>query len=412
MRIPMNGRKVYLTMRRWILVLVLLLFTVTPAHGRTAPQKKARPQSPAPQAQTKETQNQEEPYKAYVVMEGSTGKILEGANTHLRWPPASITKLMIALLVMEKLSANEIKLTDTITASRDASKMGGSQVFIKEGETFTLEELMKAMLVASANDAAYAIAEFIAGSKDKCVDLMNEKAKALNMADTEFRSVHGLPPSKGEEEDLTSPEDLATLARHLVKHRKLLEWTSARSEPFRDSTLVMINHNKLLGKMSSIDGLKTGFYRKCGYNIVATAKKGDLRLIVVVMGSPAAKVRDEMVEEKVKKYLPLYEMVPIVKKGETIDRQIVLTEATQRKLKGVASDGFSYPVLIKKKSSIKKEINLPEKVGGEIKQGQKLGELVVKLDEEVIGKVDIVSPTAIPKAGFFSRWLRKLGISL
>jgi len=268
------------------------------------------------------------------------------------------------------------------------------------------------MLVASANDAAYAIAEFIAGSKDKCVDLMNEKAKALNMADTEFRSVHGLPPSKGEEEDLTSPEDLATLARHLVKHRKLLEWTSARSEPFRDSTLVMINHNKLLGKMSSIDGLKTGFYRKCGYNIVATAKKGDLRLIVVVMGSPAAKVRDEMVEEKVKKYLPLYEMVPIVKKGETIDRQIVLTEATQRKLKGIASDGFSYPVLIKKKSSIKKEINLPEKVGGEIKQGQKLGELVVKLDEEVIGKVDIVSPTAIPKAGFFSRWLRKLGISL
>ena len=412
MRIPMNGRKVYLTMRRWILVLVLLLFTVTPAHGRTAPQKKARPQSPAPQAQTKETQNQEEPYKAYVVMEGSTGKILEGANTHLRWPPASITKLMIALLVMEKLSANEIKLTDTITASRDASKMGGSQVFIKEGETFTLEELMKAMLVASANDAAYAIAEFIAGSKDKCVDLMNEKARALNMADTEFRSVHGLPPSKGEEEDLTSPEDLATLARHLVKHRKLLEWTSARSEPFRDSTLVMINHNKLLGKMSSIDGLKTGFYRKCGYNIVATAKKGDLRLIVVVMGSPAAKVRDEMVEEKVKKYLPLYEMVPIVKKGETIDRQIVLTEATQRKLKGIASDGFSYPVLIKMKSSIKKEINLPEKVGGEIKQGQKLGELVVKLDEEVIGKVDIVSPTAIPKAGFFSRWLRKLGISL
>ena len=399
-------------MRRWILVLVLLLFTVTPAHGRTAPQKKARPQSPAPQAQTKETQNQEEPYKAYVVMEGSTGKILEGANTHLRWPPASITKLMIALLVMEKLSANEIKLTDTITASRDASKMGGSQVFIKEGETFTLEELMKAMLVASANDAAYAIAEFIAGSKDKCVDLMNEKARALNMADTEFRSVHGLPPSKGEEEDLTSPEDLATLARHLVKHRKLLEWTSARSEPFRDSTLVMINHNKLLGKMSSIDGLKTGFYRKCGYNIVATAKKGDLRLIVVVMGSPAAKVRDEMVEEKVKKYLPLYEMVPIVKKGETIDRQIVLTEATQRKLKGIASDGFSYPVLIKMKSSIKKEINLPEKVGGEIKQGQKLGELVVKLDEEVIGKVDIVSPTAIPKAGFFSRWLRKLGISL
>jgi D-alanyl-D-alanine carboxypeptidase (penicillin-binding protein 5/6) len=312
---------------------------------------------------------------------------------------------------MEKLASNEIKLTDPVTASQDAMKMGGSQVFLKEGENFTLEELMKAMLIASANDAAYAIAEFIAGSKDQCIDLMNKKAKALKMNDTEFRSVHGLPPSKAEEEDLTSPEDLATLARHLLKHGKLLEWTSARSAPFRDSTLIMLNHNKLLGKMSSIDGLKTGFYKKSGYNIVATAKKGDLRLIVVVMGSSTAKTRDEIVEEKVKKYLPLYEMVPIIKKGEMVDRDIVLTEATQRKMKGVTSDGFSYPLLIKKKSAVKKEINLPEKINGEIKQGQKLGELVVKLEEEVIGKVDIISPATIPKAGFFTRLLRKVGIS-
>jgi len=399
-------------MRKWILVLVLLLFAVSLAHGRTAPQKRARTQTPAPQTQANETRDQEEPYKAYVVMEASTGKVLEGANTHLRWPPASITKLMLSLLVMEKLSANEIKLTDTITVSRDASKMGGSQVFLGEGETFTLEELMKAMLIASANDAAYAIAEFIAGSKDQCVGLMNKKARALNMTDTEFRSVHGLPPSKGEEEDLTSAEDLATLARHLVKHRKLLEWTSARSEPFRDETLIMLNHNKLLGRMPSVDGLKTGYYRKSGYNIVATAKKGDFRLIVVVMGSSTIKARDDVVEEKVKAYLPLYEMVSIIKKGETIDREIVLTEATQRKLKGVASDGFSYPLLIRKKSAVKKEIHLPEKVSGEIKQGQKLGELVVTLDEEVVGKVDIVSPASIPKAGFFTRLLRKFGINL
>ena len=399
-------------MKRWILVLALLLFAVSSAYGRTAPQKKARAQTPASQNQAKEPGDLEEPYKAYVVMEASTGKILEGANTHLRWPPASITKLMLSLLVMEKLSANEIKLTDTITASRDASKMGGSQVFLKEGETFTLEELMKAMMIASANDAAYSIAEFIAGSKDKCVDLMNEKAKALNMKDTEFRSVHGLPPSKGEEEDLTSPEDLATLARHLLKYRKLLEWTSARSEPFRDSTLIMVNHNKLLGRMSSMDGLKTGFYKKSGYNIVATVKKADLRLIVVVMGSPTGKVRDDIVEEKVKKYLPLYEMVPIIKKGETVDREIVLTEATQKKMKGVTADGFSYPMLIKKKSAVKKENNLPEKVSGEIKEGQKLGELVIKLEEEVIGKVDIVAPTTIPRAGFFTRLLRRFGITL
>ena len=408
----MDKGEVVLRMRKWILVLVLLLFAVTPAHGRTSADKKSRSRTQASQTQAKEVRDSEKPYEAYIVMEASTGKVLEGDNTHLRWPPASITKLMIALLVMEKISTNEIKLTDKVTASRDAMNMGGSQVFIKEGETFTLEELMKAMLIASANDAAYAIAEFIAGSKDRCVDLMNEKAKALNMTDTEFRSVHGLPPSKGEEEDLTSPEDLATLARHLLKYPKLVEWTSARTEPFRDETLIMVNHNKLLGRMSSVDGLKTGYYRKSGYNIVATARKGDLRLIVVVLGSPTAKARDDVVEEKVKKYLPLYEMVPIIKKGEMIDREIILTEATQRKLKGVTSDGFSYPMLIKKKSAIRKEILLPEKVSGEVKQGQKLGQVVVKLDEEVIGKVDIVSPSTIPKAGFFTRLLRKVGISL
>jgi D-alanyl-D-alanine carboxypeptidase (penicillin-binding protein 5/6) len=412
MRITMEEGKAALRMRRWLLVLALLLFAVTPTYGRPTPQTKARTQPPAAKTQPKETQDQEEPYKAYIVMEAGTGKVLEGANTHLRWPPASITKLMVSLLVMEKLAANEIKLTDTITASRNAMKMGGSQVHIEEGETFTLEELMKAMLIASANDAAYAIAEFIAGSKDKCVDLMNEKAKALNMTDTEFHSVHGLPPSPGDGEDLTSPEDLATLARHLLKHRKLLEWTSTRAEPFRDSSLVMGNHNKLLGRLSSIDGLKTGFYRKCGYNIVATAKKGDLRLIVVVMGSPSVKVRDDFVEEKVKKYLPLYEMVLVVKKGETIDREIFLTEAAQKKLRGITSEGFSYPMLIKKKSAIKKEINLPEKLGGEIKQGQKLGEMVLKIEEEVIGKVDILAPADIPKAGFFTRLLRKFGITL
>ena len=407
-----NAGKENPAMKRWILVLILLLFTVTSAQGRTPPKKKARAKSPAPQAQAKEAGDQEEPCKAYIVMEASTGKVLEGANTHLRWPPASITKLMLSLLVMDKLSAKEIKLTDTITVSRDASKMGGSQVFLKEGETFTLEELMKAMLVASANDAAYAIAEYIAGSKDQCVDLMNKKAKALNMTDTEFRSVHGLPPSKGEEEDLTSPMDLAILARHLLKYPKLLEWTSARSEPFRDETLIMFNHNKLLGRLSSVDGLKTGFYRKSGYNIVATARKGGLRLIVVVMGSPAAKVRDALAQEKIQKYLPLYEMVPIVKKGETIDHEIVLTEAIQHKLKGVAGDGFSYPMLIKKKITVQREIHLPEKISGEIQQGQKLGELVVKIEEQIIAKVDIVSPATIPRAGFFSRFLRKLGIAL
>jgi len=270
-------------MKKWIVVGLILIFWAHLAYGKQITYKKVRPGKNI--SRDKVYAEKEDPFKAYIVMEGSIGKILEGENTHLKWPPASITKLMLAYIVMEKLSKGEVQLTDKITISKNAARIGGSQVFLKEGEAFTLEELMKATMVASANDAAYAIGEFLAGSSEEFISLMNEKAKTLNMVDTEYHSVHGLPPSKGEQEDLTSCNDLATLARELLKYPKLLEWTSIKSDSFRDGKFILNNTNKLLIKMPAVDGLKTGYYRKSGYNIVVTAKKGDLRFIVVVMGT-------------------------------------------------------------------------------------------------------------------------------
>jgi D-alanyl-D-alanine carboxypeptidase (penicillin-binding protein 5/6) len=395
-------------MKKWfVLGLVVLIWpgVCDARHGKT---KKPQPSQEALQLRDETAKG--DPYKAFIVVEASTGKILEGENAHLKWPPASITKLMVAYIVMERLARGEMRLSDKITISREASKMGGSQVFLKEGESFTLEELMKAMLVASANDAACSLAQHVAGSKEGFVKLMNEQAKALNMGDTEFHSVHGLPPSNNEPDDLTSCHDLAILARALImRFPKVLEWTSVQTEGFRNGTFIMTNHNKLLERMPGVDGLKTGYYRKAGYNVVVSAKKGGLRLIAVVMGSSTSKIRDRIAEEKLKEYFHTYEMATIVNKGDVIDKSIAVPNGKIRVIKGIASAGFTYPVPTNKKGAIRKELNLPEKMNAEIKQGQHLGEMIIELDHEVIGKVEIVSPVHVPEAGFFSRMRRLVG---
>jgi D-alanyl-D-alanine carboxypeptidase (penicillin-binding protein 5/6) len=395
-------------MKRWFIIFIVFLFCIGVADAK--PTKKVGGDQKA--SQTQASSVKEEPYKSYIVMEAITGKVIEGDNIHLKRPPASVVKLMVALVVMEKVAKGEVKLTDQVAVTREASKIGGSQVYLKEGETFSLEELMKATLIASGNDAAYALAEHTAGSKDEFVKLMNEKAKALNMTDSEFHSVHGLPPSKGQEPDLSSSSDLAILGRELLKYPKLIEWTSIKSEPFRDGKFIMNNHNKLLTRMGGVDGLKTGFYRESGFNIVATAQKNGLRFIVVVLGSPKAKTRDDIAVEKFKKAFSHYKMLNIVKQGEVIDKDVILDDGKYRKIKGVAGANLLYPVPNDKKGTVQKEPSIPASIKGEIREGQKLGELIVKFDNEQIGKVDIVSPVYVPKANLFTRLIRKIGLNI
>jgi serine-type D-Ala-D-Ala carboxypeptidase (penicillin-binding protein 5/6) len=395
--------------KRLAILLVLAAFLLTPAlvGDGWAKTKKAAPKKPKGKV--------EEPavrYKAYLVMETNSGKILEEENGHEKRGPASMVKLMVADIVMEKLTRGEIHLTDKITASRAASKIGGSQVYLKEGEEFTLEELMQGMMIHSANDAAHAIAEFVSGNVDDFVALMNEKAKDLKMADTEFHTVHGLPPGKDQKEDLTSCYDLALLARAVVRYPKLMEWTSTKQGEFRGGKFVLSNTNKLLAKMPEVDGLKTGYYRSTGFNITATAKKGDLRLVVVVMGSSTGKLRDEFALGKFKTYFAQYVVTPLVKKGDPVEKEVFLEDGKYKKIKGVCASDFSYPLLKSKKKEIKRLLNMPDRIKGEVKEGQKLGEIKFQLDDEVIGKVDVVSTVFVPKANLFTRFFRKLGLGI
>jgi D-alanyl-D-alanine carboxypeptidase (penicillin-binding protein 5/6) len=161
-----------------------------------------------------------------------------------------------------------------------------------------------------------------------------------------------------------------------------------------------------------VDGLKTGYYRETGFNVVATGKKNDLRFIVVVMGSPTAKIRDGFAAEKFKRAFAQYKVLNLVKKGEVIDKDIILEDGKYRKIKGVAFANFIYPLPNDKKGAVKKEVVVPDKITGEVRENQKLGELIVKLDDEIIGKVDIVSPVYVPKANLFTRLIRKLGLNI
>ncbi len=387
----------------FIVLSLCLISHTAQAAARNAAGKKA------PVRQGKEA---EHPCKSFIVVEARGGKMIDGSNINERRAPASITKLMVAYVVMGKLATGGIKLTDKVTVSREASKIGGSQVYLKEGEVFTLEDLMKAMMVASANDAAYAISEYVAGSKDEMVNLMNAQAKALGLAATEFHSVHGLPPAKGEKEDQTTCSDLAVLARELLKNPRILEWTSIQRDTFRDGKFVLTNTNKLLGKFAGTNGLKTGYYSQTGFNIVATAERGDMRFIAVVMGSPTGKIRDSFTMERLQKAFSQYKMMNVVKKGEVIDQDIFLVDGKYRKMKGVTEKSFLYPMEVDKKGAITREILLPERIKGEIKEGQRLGEVVIKLNGQMIGKVNIVSPVYVPKANLFTRFIRRLGLNI
>jgi len=360
----------------------------------------------------RQTRALEPPFRSFIVVEANGGKMIDGSNINERRAPASITKLMVAYVVMGRIATGGIKLTDKVTVSKEASKIGGSQVYLKEGEVFTLEDLMKAMMVASGNDAAYAVSEYVAGSKDDMVNLMNAQAKMLGLADTEFHTVHGLPPAKGEKEDKTSCKDLAILAREILKSPKILEWTSIQSDTFRGGKFILTNTNKLLGKFPGTDGLKTGYYSQTGFNIVATARRGDMRFIAVVMGSPSGKIRDSLAMEKLQKAFAQYRMMNVVKKGEVIEQDVFLIDGKYRKMKGVTEKSFLYPMDVDKKGAITKEILLPERVKGEIKEGQRLGEMLIKFEGTMVGKVNIVSPVYVPKANLFTRFIRRLGLNI
>ncbi|MBE37020.1 MAG: D-alanyl-D-alanine carboxypeptidase [Opitutaceae bacterium] len=237
-------------------------------------------------------------YKGAIVVDALSGKVLFEDNPDLVNPPASITKLMTFLIVHDQLSSGALNLQTEVPVSAASSRIGGTQVWLKHGESFSVEEMLYALMIQSANDCAHALASLIGGTPDEFVEMMNARARQLGMTNTTFRSPHGLPTSNRRiaDGDLTSPRDLSLLSRHLLLHTDVLKYSSIKVRDFRtDATkgrIVMRNHNHLLERLAGVDGLKTGYTRGAGFCLAATASRNGRRVIAVSMGSPSGKVRD------------------------------------------------------------------------------------------------------------------------
>lgn len=240
-----------------------------------------------------------DPYLGAIVLDADTGQVIFEERADAVGYPASVLKLMDLLIILEKVQQGVLKLEDPVPVNAEASKIGGSQVYLAEKEVFSIDEMLYALMIQSANDAATALAIKIAGSKDGFVQLMNEKARALGMTHTRFASVHGLPPSPGSgvDPDTTSARDLGLLARELCKYPDVFRYTSTQVRWFRNNTFEMRNHNKLLGTVEGVDGFKTGYFSAAGFSIIATAKREGVRIIAVVMGSTSRQVRDAKAAE-------------------------------------------------------------------------------------------------------------------
>ncbi|MFZ1946382.1 MAG: D-alanyl-D-alanine carboxypeptidase family protein [bacterium] len=236
-----------------------------------------------------------DPYVAAIAVDAESGLVLFEDNASADIYPASTVKLMDLLIILEKVQRGDLRLSDTVTVDAEAARMGGSQVYLGKGERFTVDDLLYALMVESANDAAVALAVHVAGSKEAFVREMNKRAAEIGMKSTRFASPHGLPPAKGQCPDISTACDLSLLAREVLRHPESLRYTGCREKVFRpgERPLLMHNHNHLLDKVEGCDGLKTGYFRAAGFSVVATAVRDGRRLIAVVAGSSDSKTRDK-----------------------------------------------------------------------------------------------------------------------
>ncbi|HEX9443220.1 MAG TPA: D-alanyl-D-alanine carboxypeptidase family protein [Candidatus Binatia bacterium] len=342
-------------------------------------------------------------FVAGLLMEPRSGQILFEQDVHKPWPPASLTKMMLMLIVMERLKQGALKLDEPVEVSARASKMGGSQVYLKQGERFSLEDMMKAIVIHSANDASEAVAEKIAGDADAFVVLMNQRAQELGLKDTKYFNAHGLPPEKNQQPDVTSAYDTAMLARELVKYPEILKWSSTAKETFRDGRFVLENTNHLIGRFPGADGLKTGSYHEAGFNLAATAERDGLRLIAVTLGSATNKIRFREAARLLTMGFAEYKMLTVLKPGEAVTQETRIKGGQIKTLHAVA--GLPAQILVKRadEKAVKSTVQLNSPVWAPLKKGDKLGEITLTLGDKPVGKFNLISSQDIEQSNIIRR---------
>lgn len=343
--------------------------------------------------------------KSCLLMDAKTGKVLFEYNADEALPPASVTKIMTLLLVFEAIDNGVIKLTDMVSVSEHAASMGGSQIYLEPGEQMSVDELLKSVVVSSANDAAAALAEYVSGSEASFVAEMNKRATELGMTNTNFENTNGLDDTA--ENHTISARDIAIMSRELMKHEKIFDYTTIWMDTVRNGTFGLSNTNRLLRTYSGCTGLKTGSTAKAKFCISATAERNGLSLIAVVMGSPTRDDRNALAAKLLDFGFANYAMY------HDAEGEIDAVKVTGGVKNSLALKNVGFDMLIDKSalSKIEKVCDVPESVPAPIKKGDKIGTVTYKNGDTVIGSSDIVADEDVEKISFLTllpRILRRI----
>lgn len=333
--------------------------------------------------------------KSAVLMEANTGTVLYAKDANLELPPASVTKIMTLLLVAEALASDSISLTDKVSVSSNAASMGGSQIFIKEGEEFTVEDLLKSTVIASANDAAVALAELVAGSESAFVDKMNQRAQELGMKNTTFENATGLDDTVTKH--LTSAYDIALMSRELIKHDAILKYSNIWQDSIRNGEFVLTNTNRLVRYYSGCTGLKTGSTDKAGFCVSATAERDGMHLIAVIMGSETREARNESARTLLDYGFSSYALY----KDPGGDLEDVDVKKGDVEAATVYSRDFCMLVNKADLKKIEKKYNIPSAIIAPAAKDSAVGEIIYTLDGTEIGRESIYIKEEITALGFF-----------
>ena len=344
--------------------------------------------------------------KSSILIEASTGEIIYEFNSHEKREPASMTKMMSLLIIMESIENKIINLNDIITVSENASNMGGSQILLEASEKMSVDDLLKGITIASGNDAVVALAEAIAGTEENFVKMMNDKVRKLGLKDTNFKNCHGLD----EEGHYSSAYDMAHIAKELVKHQKILDYSKIYETYLREGTdrkIWLVNTNKLVRFKEGVDGLKTGYTEGAGFCLTATMKKGDMRVIATVMGEPDSKVRNSEVSSMLD-YAYAQVGVKKVLSKDSVVKKVTLPKSKIDEVKIVPMEDVN--IVYKK---IDGEINPTYKVKLNeikvpIKKGEKVGTLEVIENDKVIRTVNLTVMEDIEKCNIIELYLKNL----
>ena len=341
-----------------------------------------------------------------IIMEPITGEIIFEKNSHEKLHPASMTKMMSMLLIIEKINSGALNWDEMVTVSPNASGMGGSQILLETGEQMSVKDLFKGIAVASGNDAVVAMAEKIAGTEGMFVNMMNERAKQLGLVDTNFKNPHGLDAA----EHYSSAYDMAIIARELVKYPEVLEYTSIYEDYLRQDTdrkIWLVNTNKLVRFYPGVDGLKTGYTSAAGFCLTATAKKGNTRFIVVAMGEPDSKTRNAEVTEMLDYAFAQYEIEEVLSKNSVVGKvPVLLGNKTEIEIIPLESVAF-----LNRKGAEKKNASYELKVStlkAPLKVGDKVGELILTEDDNKTRTIPVTVKENIDKANVFDLYIRNL----